>query len=518
MRTRLRSRRTLAFVPLAVFLFAANARASSTSLLLTGDAGDYISGGQTLYFTPADGAFGAYMNYSNGVSLWFHTPSYSHWWYLDFAAPNKQFLTPGVYSGAARFPFQTTAQPGLSVYGDGRGCNTSIGSFEVKEVVYAPGQAGADGTVLSFRATFEQHCEGWAAAARGEIRYNATVPIEITAPTSVATYERQLVSIPVSAVDTAGRHVTLSATGVPAGATFVDNGDNTGVLSWLPAEGQAGSYLVTFRGDNGAGNVETTFTAINVIAAPPLNDDFASPITIGSVPFSNDQSTTKATTAADDPFCAASSHTVWYAFTPSSNVRVEVNTFGSEFDTTLSVYTGSRGALTQIGCNDNSGGGQQSRVRFDAVGGVTYWIMAGSYFYQSGGHLMLNVVPAPPPLSVGLAIAESGSVDPSTGQTAMIGSITCSRPVLVSISGQLKQNRGQSSLTGQFGLVVACDGTTDWQANVLIPPTLFNGRAVNLFVAGRADVTASALAVDPDTGEQAQSNAAARVVLRGNMK
>jgi len=515
MRTLLRACGRIFSISAVALLFAADARAAVTSLLLTGDPGDYISGGQTLYFTPADGTFSAYTNYSNGVTVAFHTPSYSHWWYLNFAAPNRQLLTPGVYTGAMRWPFETS-QPGLSVYGDGRGCNTLTGSFEIKDVVYGPGATGADGSVISFRATYEQHCEGFAAAARGEIRYNATVPIEMTAPTSVTTFERQPIAVPVRAVDSLGGHVTLSATGAPAGAAFVDNGDNTGTLSWLPAEGQAGAYTVIFRGDNGAGNVETTFTAIAVIAAPPLNDDFSAPIVIGGVPFTNTQTTTKATTAADDPFCAASSHTVWYAFTPSSDMRVEFNTFGSDYDTTLSVHTGTRGALTQVACNDNSGGGSQSRVRFDAVAGVTYWIMAGSYYYWPGGHLVLNVLPAPPPLSIGLAVAGSGGVDPTTGQATIAGSITCSRPVLVSISGQLKQDHAQSSLTGQFALVVPCDGTTDWTATMVTAPTLFEGRAASLFVGGRADVTASAAALDQDTGERAQNNAATRVVLRGS--
>ena len=516
MRTLVWNRCRLVFVSMFLLL-AADARAAVTSLFLTGDPGDYITGGQTMYFTPADGTFGAIMNFSNGVSVSFHTPTYSHWWYLDFAAPNKQFLVPGVYSGALRWPFQGT-QAGLDVSGDGRGCNTLTGSFEVKEIVYGPGPWGTQGSVVSFRATFEQHCEGWAAAARGEIRYNATVPIEMTAPSSVTTLERQLITVPVSAVDTQGRHVALSAVGLPAGAAFVDNGDNTGTLSWLPAEGQAGTYTVTFRGDNGAGNIETTFTIITVIAAPPLNDDFGSPIVISAVPFTNAQTTTKATTAADDPFCAGSSHSVWYAFTPPTDMRVEINTFGSDYDTTLSVYTGTRGALTQIACNDNSGRTSQSRVRFDASAGVTYWIMAASYYYWSGGHLVLNLLPAPPPLSIGLAVTQFGNVDPTTGQATVTGSITCSRPILVSIAGQLKQDHGQSSLAGHFALVVPCDGTTDWIATAVTAPALFEGRAAELFVAGPAAVTGSASALDQDTGEKAQSNAAARLVLRGGTR
>lgn len=502
--------RSLTFVvSMVALLLATEARAGSTSLAMTGDPGDYITGGRTYYYTGTDGPFTATRNYHNGVSLSFHTPTYSHWWYLDFSAPAQQFLTVGLYAGALRFPFEGT-QAGLSVSGDGRGCNTLTGSFEVKEVVY-----GSGNVVLSFRATFEQHCEGFVPAARGEIRYNATVPVEITAPTTLSSYEQQGVSFPVTATDTLGRHVSLSATGLPAGASFVDDGNNTGAFAWTPSVGQAGTYIVSFRGDNGAGDVETVLTTITVVARPPANDDISAAIVIEDIPFTLSQTTTLATAGYDDPFCAGASHTVWYSFTPTVDTRVEINTFGSDYDTTLSVYTGVRGALAQVACNDNSGRSSQSMVRFNAAAGETYWIMAGAYYGSSGGHLVLNAVQAPPPLSIGLTIAGFGDVDPTTGEAHPIGSITCSRPVLVTISGQLKQDHAGTALTGRFALVASCDETTDWIAAVVVPPTLFEGRAAGLFVAGRADVTASAYAADQDAGETAWSNAATTIVLRG---
>jgi hypothetical protein len=199
-------------------------------------------------------------------------------------------------------------------------------------------------------------------------------------------------------------------------------------------------------------------------------------------------------------------------------MRVELNTFGSDYDTTLSVYTGTRGALTQIGCSDNAAGSSQSRVRFDAHAGVTYWVMAGGYYSWSAGRLQLNLLEAPPALTLGLAITQSGGVDPTRGETAIAGSITCSRPVLVSIAGQLKQDHAQASLTGQFAFLVPCDGTTDWTASVITAPALFQGRASNLFVGGRADITATATALDEDTGERVHSNAVAGIVLRGGLK
>jgi hypothetical protein len=131
--------------------------------------GDYIGGGIDQTFTDADGVFTPSRNFDNGVSIYFNGGP--HWWYLDFAAPMDAPLAPGVYEGATRWPFQSPASPGLSVSGEGRGCNTLTGRLEVLEVEY-----GAGGEVLRFAATFEQHCEGAAPALLGSILFNSTLP------------------------------------------------------------------------------------------------------------------------------------------------------------------------------------------------------------------------------------------------------------------------------------------------------------------------------------------------------
>jgi hypothetical protein len=504
------SLRRIVFAAVFALLCTSEARAATTSLLITGDQGDYISGGQLLFFTPADGPFVARKNFGNGVSISFNTPTFDHFWHLDFAAANNQFLTPGVYTNAARFPF-STGQNGLSVFGDGRGCNTSIGSFEIKEIAYGGGD-----TILSFRATFEQHCEGFAPAARGEVRYNATVPIELSAPTHVSVNEGQPLVFVTTASDIIGEHVTLTAGFLPAGATFTDNGNNSGTFAWTPAGGQAGVYTVSFSGTNSRGDRETTYSQIRVAPTAPVNDEFSAPIVIADLPFTSTESTALAGRAADDPFCAGAGHTVWYSFTPPSDMRIEANTFGSDFDTTLSVYTGARGSLGQIACNDNSKGVSQSRVRFDAVAGTTYYFMVGSYFGLPGGRLVFNVLPAPPPLAIGLTIAGFGLVTPSTGDTIVIGALTCSRPVMVKIDGTVKQDRGQDAVIGNFATLAECDETTDWTAWVLVPVKLFEGRAAALLTGGKAAVTATARAIDDDTGEVIRSNAATSIMLRGS--
>jgi hypothetical protein len=133
-------------------------------------------------------------------------------------------------------------------------------------------------------------------------------------------------------------------------------------------------------------------------SAQPANDDFDNAIEVTGLPFSDTQNTVDATTADDDPDCAGNGHTVWYAFTPDEDARISADTFGSDYDTTLSVYTGDLGSLSQIACNDDTNS-LQSRVTFDAVAGETYYFMIGACCDGPGGNLVVSVdvVPPPPP-------------------------------------------------------------------------------------------------------------------------
>lgn len=495
---------------LTVLLLTTRAHAQVTSLTLNSDPGDFIGLGQSLFLTPADGTFDATTNFDSGVSVSFFGPT--HFWFLDFSAAGNVPLTVGTYTGATRFPFQAFGENGLSVGGDGRGCNTLTGSFTVVEINY-----GANGGVDSFDALFEQHCEGATPALHGEIRFNAHPVVAVTAPTTLTVLQNQNVNFTVTATDAQARHVVLSATGVPAGATFIDNGNNTGTFNWTPTSRQSGNFFVTFQGDNLSGDTGVTVTHITVIPPPPPNDDFNNATVIPSMPFTVSQDVTNATTAPDDPFCVGRTQTVWFSFTPTVNMRLEANTFGSNYDTTLAVYTGARGALTQLACNDDSNSTVQSRVRFDAVAGTTYFFMVSSFsfFPVSSANLTFNLVPAPPPLAISPSVTQFGSIDPPTGAATISGFVSCTQPAFVTISGQLKQMHGGTPISGFFSAFVPCNGTTPWTANIQTTLTLFHGRSAALFTGGHADVTATASAFDFENGVFVQRNLAVTITLRG---
>ena len=77
---------------------------------------------------------------------------------------------------------------------------------------------------------------------------------------------------------------TLSRGGValPAGVTFVDNGDGTGALSGTPAAGAGGSYALTFTATNAVGSSPVQNFTLNVNQAPAITSATAATFTVGS--------------------------------------------------------------------------------------------------------------------------------------------------------------------------------------------------------------------------------------------
>ena len=76
-------------------------------------------------------------------------------------------------------------------------------------------------------------------------------------------------------------------------------------------------------------------------------------------------------------------NTVWYKYTPSHDMRVDVNTTGSDFDTVLAVWKGSSlASLSGVACNDDAAvaGGTSTVPSFVAAAGETYYFQIGGYY------------------------------------------------------------------------------------------------------------------------------------------
>lgn len=100
-------------------------------------------------------------------------------------------------------------------------------------------------------------------------------PPVLSVSPSASTIPGLRVTIPITTSDPDGEPIAvLSATGLPAGASFVVGPDNrTATLDWIPQPGQEGSYLVSITASNAA--VTTASLRVDVLASadrPPTID------------------------------------------------------------------------------------------------------------------------------------------------------------------------------------------------------------------------------------------------------
>jgi hypothetical protein len=172
------------------------------SLSFSGDQGDYISQGKSYsYSTGNDDALT--VSSSTGSTVRISVNAYNgDWWDLEFDAPGTRVLAPGTYTAAHRYPFNGNG-PGLALGGEGRGCNELTGSFTVTKAAFGP-----NGYVQTFDATFEQHCEGGDAAARGRVHIANRPPPSKAAPKPTATTSSRAATTRPRATSTNSPHAT----------------------------------------------------------------------------------------------------------------------------------------------------------------------------------------------------------------------------------------------------------------------------------------------------------------------
>ncbi len=135
-------------------------------------------------------------------------------------------------------------------------------------------------------------------------------------------------------------------------------------------------------------------TNFNVVTVTIPNDDFDNATIIAATPFTASQEMWAASVATDDPTypCTGLPHyrTVWYRFVAPTDGTLSVNTFGSGYDTVLAVWTGARGNLSNVVCNDDAAGVLQSEVTVQVLGGTTYFVEISGYSSSSVGSLNLS--------------------------------------------------------------------------------------------------------------------------------
>ena len=219
-----------------------------TQVVLDGEVGEPITGGTRRSFSTVTAVLGFA---DTTVSLDLGTgDAYRR---VALASPVGQSLAVGVYENALRFNVDAPGRPGLEVTGGGVGCNQVSGRFVVDELT-----RNGDGSLRSFAARFEHHCDGAPGTLFGSVSYNATADFRTRAlganalvfPNTFAgaTAPTQ----PVSIVNDGPSPVTISGAQVAGtgSSQFRSDGGCVGVT--LAAQQQC-TINVTFQPTSGGG-------------------------------------------------------------------------------------------------------------------------------------------------------------------------------------------------------------------------------------------------------------------------
>jgi len=172
----------------------------------------------------------------------------------------------------------------------------------------------------------------------------------------------------------------------------IDDSTVTSEIDINVTEGESYYIEVTAYGDTPGGLLVLNSMSQDV---PPSNDDDA--FVIPSLPYTLLQDTVDATEADDDPTHSCTGdpdlRTVWFYYKATFTGTLRVNTFGTDYDTVLSVYDGASG--DELECNDDASDDTfQSAVDLAVTAGKDYFIEVSEYNdeYASGGTLYLNLV------------------------------------------------------------------------------------------------------------------------------
>ena len=176
--------------------------------------------------------------------------------------------------------------------------------------------------------------------------------------------------------------------------------DALGLQSGVRFDAIAGeSYFIQVNGyAYWTGNIQLNYGNFYI---GPLNDDFDDRFVLASGTTQTTGTNISATIEPGEPniYFSEGWETVWWEWIAPSSSPATITTFGSNFDTVLSVYQGSQvDSLSLVTWNDDSGGSQSS-VTFTPTPGQSYMIQVYGLYYADPtmGSIVLNYPdPAPP--------------------------------------------------------------------------------------------------------------------------
>ncbi|MGC5306508.1 hypothetical protein [Micromonospora zamorensis] len=239
-----------AFGTVAVAAPASAKAPQAASLVVTGDADDPITQGQSVEFSTASGDGFNVWGTTNHLTVQVFDPPAGPWT-IELSAPVGQPLAVGTYTGATENTYESPL-PGVALTGNDQICSFGqTGSFTVTDISWGP-----YGYLERFDATFEQRCNYSTGSARGEVHVaNPPAPPVLAVGVEVATS---------GTIDTGTGEVTVHGTVTcTAPATVYVEGGVTQTWHGQRAEGIVRAEVACTPGAPGAWTSSTPpFTSV----------------------------------------------------------------------------------------------------------------------------------------------------------------------------------------------------------------------------------------------------------------
>jgi len=162
----------------------------------------------------------------------------------------------------------------------------------------------------------------------------------------------------------------------------------------LQASNDQSVYLVQVSGFSRAtGNVSFNVSTSTPVLPPHLSRWFEGQMPTllpGTSHPSSNLDVPPQTNSRPAPTCGNGQNNAWRVFVPPTSGFITIDTFGSDFDTVLSVESAIPD--TELACNDDAGGTLQSRIsNFQVTGGQRYLVRVTGFRNDRQGTIQLNL-------------------------------------------------------------------------------------------------------------------------------
>ena len=202
---------------------------------------------------------------------------------------------------------------------------------------------------------------------------------------------------------------------------------------------------------------------------PPVNDLCIDAIDLDDITLPHSGSTVLASSfdAPECEFVYPDTPGVWYVATVPNgeNYMVTIDTFGSLYDTTLSILTGDCFDLVCLISNDDSSETIQSEVVFEAISGNTYYIYVSGFDTASGEYILNADVEQ---LAINDNTNEGFSFypNPSTGTINLSAIYNIEKVTIYTLLGQKVLDQTINAISSQLNVVNLVTGAYLMQVSV----------------------------------------------------